>query len=82
MNLADVEKQLEQLQKSIDAILTALNGKEGIIVEQELLKQKMKEMPTPNEIRLYAMIGSGAIGFLAVIGYFIYAMFTGTPKAG
>ena len=83
MDLETVAQQLEEIKKSISSLSALLTSKEGVLVEQASMKekiigmqQKIKDLPTPSEIKIYALIGSGSMAFLVLFGYIIYKTLT------
>lgn len=71
MDEAELNRRLCNIEKNIEKILTALNGKEGIITKTALVEQRVNDIPSPTSLKWYAGIGGGAVTCVGLVLFLI-----------
>ena len=77
--MAEIQEDLKEIKATVKGIYKILNGNGsiGLCTKVELHEQKLKSMPSPNSLRIYAAAGGGFILVLGLLGYAVVRTLTG-----
>jgi len=69
--------RLTAIEKQLKEILNLLNGRKGLVTTIALQEQKIKDIPSPTNLKWYAFIGGGITVFFGLIGYSVVKLIGG-----
>lgn len=70
--LGKMSADLSNIKSDTDKIVTALEGKNGLVVKVSVHEDRFKTMPTPRSILIQASIWGGFTGATIVLGKLIF----------
>lgn len=69
MDIDDIKEDVTEIKATVQLILKVLNGNgaEGLCTKVALHQQRMDDMPSPTQLKVYAAAGGGAMMAFALI---------------
>lgn len=84
VNVEVLLSKIENIEILLAQIFKVLNGNgtEGLVTKVALHEQKIKEIPSPTNLRWYAAVGAGAMTFFGCVGYVLIRLFSSGAGSG